>query len=248
MNDASHEPRPFDCPDCGHHHKADLHGMVGHPEVHGKVPCAKCGKLMWLSLQENGEPLVELFEEHLHAEAHEKRVTDAKVKREAAAVAGAAVQPPVEASVGTGGGSMMGTLFAAAIVAALVSLLLGNLGSKDSGAQTDPRVDELQKQVSAWREDSAAARSEAKAFSGKLAALETAIQQQATDAAARPQDGAGAEQAAAAAIKPVADKQAALAEALAGVKAAYKALDGRIEGNYIKLRQIDKRLKKVETP
>ena len=253
-NDASHEPRPFDCPDCGHHHKADLHAMVGHPEIHGKVPCAKCGKLIWLSLQEDGEPLVELYEEHLHAEAHGKRVADAMARREAASdvPAGteekspAGAEPAPSASAGAGGSPMFGTLLAAAVVAALVSLLLGglrgeNTGSQDTGVKADPRVSELQKQVSESRTDSAAARAEASTISRTIADLETAMQKGLAELAAVPKGDVGADAAAAA-------KQAAMAQALEAVKAAYKSLNGRIEGNYVKLRQIDKRLEKVETP
>ena len=43
-------------------------------------------------------------------------------------------------------------------------------------------------------------------------------------------------------------QQAALQAALDEVKASYKALHGRIEGNYTTLRQLDKRIKKIESP
>ena len=49
-------------------------------------------------------------------------------------------------------------------------------------------------------------------------------------------------------LKAINDTNASLTKALAAVKASYKSLHGRIEGNYTALRQLDKRVKKLETP
>lgn len=235
MTDDTHAPRPFDCPACGHHHKADLHALVGHPDVHGKVPCAKCERQIWLSLDADGEAVVELYEDHLHEAAHEKRASDHRAKLAQAATSAA---PAAEK---TGGGtSLLVGILTAGIVAALVSVLMAGSGGKDADAGRDQRLDDLQQQFSDLQGEAAAARADASAAARKIADLEGLLEQRMAALAAAPKGDAGA-------ARQAAEQQAALAEALAAVKAAYKKLDGRIEGNYVRLGQMGKRLEKIES-
>lgn len=241
MSTDIHEPRPFDCPDCGHHHKADLHGMVGHPEVHGKVPCAKCGKTLWLSLDDEGEAIVELYEEHLHEAIHQERVAahEAKVAASAAEKAAAAAGEPA----GGGGPSLVLTVIAAALVALAVSLAMagpkgGGGGGKGQG-NNDARIEAMAADIQALKVAPA---------DPKLLELGREIQRlekQLGEGLASVSKSAGGDPAV---LKAIHDTNASLTEAVAAVKASYKSLHGRIEGNYTALRQLDKRVKKLETP
>ena len=238
MNDSSHEPRPFDCPDCGHHHKADLHGMVGHPEIHGKVPCAGCGKTLWLSLDEKGEALVELYEEHLHEAVHQQRIAAHKAKTQAEAAA----EGTATAGGSGGGGSLVVSVIAAAVVAVVVSLVMG--GSKSGGdgeGHNDAKIQALEQSLDDLKGVAATAGADVSEVGRKLGELETRLNERiATLSEATKGDPA--------ALKAIQDTGAALTEALRAVKASYKAVHGRIEGNYTRLNQVEKRLKKLEAP
>jgi transcription elongation factor Elf1 len=232
MSTDSHEPKRFECPDCGRRHKADLHGMVGHPEVHGKVPCASCGKTLWISLDEEGQPVVVLYEEHLHEAIHQERIAAQQAKAEAAAVTQAAA---VQESSAGGGSSVLLTLITAAIVAAAVSLLMGG-GKGEDGR--DGRIDALGAEIEALQ--SAPPPPELDVLNQRIVALEKQLGAR-IDALKKAGGGDDA------VLRAIEETKTELSSAIEAVKAAYKTLDGRIEGNYTTLRQIDKRLKALES-
>lgn len=244
MSSDSHEPRPFTCPDCGHNHKADLHGMVGHPEVHGKVPCAKCERILWLSLDDQGEAVVELYEEHLHAAAHQERIAAHKARLEAEAAL-AAAQTPVAR-----GPSLFSSVFAAAIVAILISLAMSASkspgGSEDDAQEqrsSNARIDAMAQEIDDLRSQAAAARIDAQGVAAQIDGLKKLI-----EASRSPRPGATTPATATdtALLKQLQRSGAAFTTALDALQASYSSLHGRIEGNYTSLRQAAKRLDKLE--
>ena len=252
MTTDSHEPRPFDCPACSHHHEADLHEMVGHPEIHGKMPCGGCGALLWLSLNDKGEALVELYEEHLHEEAHKDRVAAAKAKREAERAAAAATQA-AEASKSSSSAPAIISVIVSALVAAIVSGFMTR-GGDDAPAGGDTKredarwsvVQTLQKDVEALQGTADDAGAQAKSVQQKFDAFVADAQARLAALDARSHGGGtGTGRAAAAALESL---KADLAKQLEAIKSAQTELGNRIEGYYVTVRQLDSRLKKLETP
>jgi len=208
--------------------------MVGHPEVHGKVPCAGCGKTLWLSLDEQGEAQVELYEEHLHEAVHQERVAAHKAKMVAQAAT---------ADAGGGGSSLIVSVIAAAVVAVVVSLVMGGSKAGDGGGagHNDARIDQMAKDLEDLRGVAATAGADVSEVGRKLGELEKRLNERLAALSKAAQGDP-------AALKAIRDTGAALTEAVEAVKAAYKALHGRIEGNYTRLNAVDKRLKKLEAP
>ena len=245
----SHEPRPFDCPDCGHHHEADLHAMVGHPEVHGKVPCAGCGKVLWLSLNDAGEAVVELYEEHLHEQAHLDRVAAHKAKLEAERAAAEAAQAAKSASGGTA--PMLVAVVVSALVAAIVTGWMNSRADADDGKakpektatvdDTSPGVDGLKDELASVRGAADAAAGDARTVKEAFEAFAAEVGTRLEVIAAAPKDGADASEAIQAA-------KAEIVAQLQKLESANTELGNRIEGYYVTVRQLESRLKKLETP
>ena len=218
--------RKFRCPKCGHKHAADLSPMEGHPGMHGKVPCAECHALMWISLNDDGTATAELYEAHLH-DVYEKKL-EATVK--AATVNAAVAAPPAS------GGGWLGPVIAAAVVAAVVSFALGNRGT-DGKATTAAPAPGLEREIQSLSAAVSASEEARADLAKKLASLETAVAAHGvalTTPAAEPAQGAP--------DAGLAELKQKLEQALA----RYADLNGRIEGNYTNLRLALKRLEALE--
>jgi hypothetical protein len=206
--------------------------MEGHPEIHGKVPCAECHALMWISLKEDGSTGVELYEQHLH-EVYEKKATEAV---EAATGGAGAAQAPA-----AGRSSGIGMLLAAAVVAAVVSFAVtsmrGGEDAKKKPAGTDTalsgRLDALRGELQTAIGVAGEARAK---MAHSLSTLQASAAEHAAALAAVPRDGGGA---------ATADLEAFKAE-VAKALANYTELNGRIEANYTNLRLALKRLDALE--
>lgn len=247
----SHEPRPFDCPACGHHHEADLHEMVGHPEIHGKMPCAGCGALLWLSLNDDGEALVELYEEHLHDEAHKDRVAAAKAKREAERAAAVAAQA-AEASKSSSIAPTVISVIVSALVAAIVSGFMSR-GGDDAPTGGDAKredarwsvVQTLQQDVEALRGAAGDAGAQAKSVQAKLDEFMVSAQARLDALAAKHADDGNEADAVSKALDGL---KSELMKELQTIQTSQTELGNRIEGYYVTVRQLEGRLKKLEKP
>ena len=232
--------RKFRCPKCGHKHAADLSRMEGHPEIHGKVPCAECHTLLWISLNDDGSTEVEIYEKHLH-EVYEKKAEHAV---EAAIAQAQAQVAPGAATPAGGAGGWIGPVLAAAVVAAVVSLALGTSGKKKDDTPAGPpagavAASDLTSLGEDLRAEMATAAGAAEQARADLAQGITELQAALARATEAHVPGAGADPDAAAALQALTAK---VEKALAN----YQELNGRIEANYTNLRLALKRLEALE--
>ena len=228
MSAEATRPPPFYCPACGKKHRADLRALQDRADATARVACARCEAVMSLRMGEDGLPTCEILEPSPH---------DAPAT---------ASPDTVLQDAGTNGDPMSKSnlslsVLVAAVVAALVSFGVGRLTAAEPGAA--PRDDKAFEKL----------RREVDMLTAKLAA-EQGRAQQAIEIASKAVAKVGTTQAwAEAGVRANAAKvtglekaQAAISKAFEQTKADYKALNGRIEGNYTNLRGLTKRVKKLE--
>lgn len=222
MSAESPRPPPFYCPACGKKHRADLSALQGAPGAVARVTCARCEAVMSLKLGADGLPKCEILE-------HPSRED----------VAAAPAAAPAGGAMATKNLSL--SLIAAAVVAAVVSFGVGRLtgGGEAAPPQDDGKVVALEQQVAVLARDLRAARSKAE----DAHALATTAHAGVRTLTGSIEEGMQANTAKVTAIEKA---QGALGEAFEGIKAQYKAFNGRIEKNYVDLRGVNKRVKALE--
>lgn len=222
------KPPPFYCPACGKKHRADLSALIGHEGAHAKVTCHRCNVEMTLFLGSDGLPKCEVRD----------AAAQAAGTQTSSAVATTAAHPA--ASGGSMPKSNVMVLVAAAVIAGVVSFLATSLGgAKPSGddariGKLEAALEQAQAQIAALR-DAAGAPQPAgdveglkRTIGAKVASLRKTVSANG--------DGIGN-------LTQMFQKANANFTKLG---ADYKALNGRIEANYQKGRELDKRMKAVE--
>ncbi|MDF1699620.1 MAG: hypothetical protein P1V36_00480 [Planctomycetota bacterium] len=222
--------------------------MVGHPEIHGKVPCAGCHKQLWLSLDENDKALVERYEEHLHDEAHKDRIAAGKAKREAERAAAAAAA----AAEASSRGATMPVLLAVIVSALVAAIVSGFMSSRHDGgeAKTTKSSDNGWAQLTSVRGDLAKVEGTASAASTEASSLRKALDALTASTTTRLDalTASLADEAAHPDVGTLKELRADLVKQLEAISAAQNELGNRIEGYYVKVRQLDSRVKKLENP
>jgi hypothetical protein len=234
------KPPPFYCPACGKKHRADLSALQEHEGAHAKVTCHRCGVDMSLSLGSDGLPKCEMPGSSEGAPAGETT----------APATGPASTPAAAAAVS--GGTMSKStlplhLLAAAVVAAVVSFVVVNVAKPDAGSgdgDATARIAALEKALSDTRAE-LGRRIDARAGSGgtgstehgkEIAALKEALARMEKSVSG---NGAG--------VENLTQLFRNASASFAKLEKDYKALNGRIEANYQKGRELDKRVTAVES-
>ncbi len=218
------QTKKYTCPKCGKKHAADLSALEGHPEIHGKVHCMKCHELLWLSLADDGMPVVELYKDHLRK-----------------AETGAAPAPKTTAKAETPEkASSLPSMLVAALVAAIVSFLVGQAtGSSAAEVEGTASVSEVSapsvEQLTALQTDVQSLRADTSAVAMAQTKLEAELR-----GAAKTQG----ESVDAIGVSLAESKLAltTLQERIGKIEKLYDTLHGRIEMNYTNLRQAKKAL------
>lgn len=231
MTQPATEQPPFYCPECGHKHRADLSGLVGHPGAHAKVTCHRCGTTLKLHVAPDGMPICERAGEAL-----------AGLEDEPAQHAPA---PSAQASLATpprGGGSQIGALLLALLAGAAGGVGAGQLlpaagGEKEaapapsglSEAAARALIDQAIQTRSARSATEMASMLEA--LRGEWNTLRTQMADLSAKVAALPAPAAAAGQ------SPELE-----AELKARLEAGLRSLNGRIEANYQAIKALDQRM------
>lgn len=222
------KPPPFYCPACGKKHRADLSALVGHEGAHAKVTCHRCNVEMTLFLGGDGLPKCEV--RGAAAEAAGTETSSATAATAAHSAASGGNMPKSNVMV----------LVAAAVIAGVVSFLATSLAGEKSPAD-DPRIGKLEAAL-------------------EKAQAQIATLQSAAPAAQPTADVAGLERVIGAEVASLRKTVSANGDGIGNLTQMfqkananftklgddYKALNGRIEANYQKGRELDKRTKALE--
>ncbi len=216
-------PPPFYCPACGRKHRADLGALRARDHAAARLTCVRCQALLSLRLGTDGLPRCEVLT---------PSPTD--------------VPAPAPRAPRTAGDAMKKvplplTLIASAVVAAVV-------GFAAAGARqpaTAPPPDEaaritvleataarLTTRLDAQARQVQAALQQAQAAEARVTAMRTWAE--------------GGLRTNAATVRGLESARGAITKDVERLRAEYRALQGRIEGNYVNLRGLTKRLKALE--
>ncbi len=230
------QPRFF-CPECGHKHRADLSGLIGHPGAHARVTCHRCGTTLKLHVDADGLPICEVAGEALagHDEpAHHP------------APASAPASAPAKAGGSTGlGGFVLALLAGAAGGFGAAQLAGGDSAAPPQAASTGPTRAEVEDLVSAAlaRREAALRADLGDAWKPALTALEQRLAYVTGRVDALPAAGATAQE------NERAAATAALAEELRQrLDQGLRSLNGRIEANYQAIKALERRADAPATP
>jgi hypothetical protein len=217
MSTESRRPPPFYCPACGKKHRADLSALQQDSGAVAKVPCSRCEIIMSLRMGDDGLPKCEMNE------VLGGIMSQADVKK-------SGLLSPIVIPI-----------LAAAVVAAVVSFAVGAATASDAGPSggADPRVSTLEQAVETLRMELGALRaaSAKQGRAGEAAGTEASRQR---DDNSKTLGGLGTT------MTALEGQQAQLSTTFLTLQAANKDLKGSIESNYVKLRNVDKRLKTLE--
>jgi len=216
-------PPPFYCPACGKKHRADLSGIQGAPGAIARVTCARCETVMSLRIGDDGLPKCEILDQP--------------------STAVGAAAPATHAPGGAMAKSSMSlSLLVAAVVAAVVSFGVGRLsapGETAAAPQDEGRMATLEARIADLQRDLRAAQAKAEEAHALAAGARDGI----SSLGGSIQGGM---QANASKVTAIEKAQNALGTAFETVQANYKALNGRIEQNYVNLRGVTKRVEALE--
>ncbi len=228
-----HRP-PFYCPACGKKHRADLSALQDRSDATARLTCARCDTVMGLSLGSDGLPTCEILEPPSTQSDAAAAATGAPT---GAALPGEAMSKP----------SMSLSLLAAAVVAAAVSFGVGQLTGGDGPAAAGPSTASFTALQGRFAKLESELATQRDATRDALAALAKAQENAAGAPAAALASIEAGVRANAAKVTGLEKSQGSITEAFEGIKSNYKELNGRIEGNYVALRGLTKRLKMLES-